>query len=796
MNIFYYFTNFSKLKLLNLLIISLFLVSFSASSQITYVGNGNTGHNGMVGESTLQLSNDATRIYGTFTKGSGDYNRVLVIYFSTGASGRSVIDGTVNDQNDNLRKAISSAGTSASDITFPAGFEATHAIAIARPFGGLWSIPDTGPIGDGGLVYLGPVGSPGTATNPSFTFDIQWSELGLTSSDSFEFVATLIRPTNGFLFNEGYGIGLPSSNPGASNVTFTSAKRYPFFYSYDGTTWSPSNPNGVNENERDVVIESGSVTFTSNTVLRDISVNTGAELIIEPSVVLDLDGNIASEGTITFESDGSNSAQLGEMVGNSGGGGDFVVERFIPAGDNNRRVFRFLSSPVNSTGSIRENWQEDATSNTDNPNPGFGTHITGTTTDGTNGFDGSQTGNASLLLFDNSTQTWGAIDNTDVNTVVAGNAYNIFVRGDRSIDLASDPADAPNNTTLRTTGSLVSGDVDFTPELATGDGEWSLLGNPYQSIVDFNALNFSGDINSNIIYVWRPNSGTAGTYEAIDNATPAEQMIQPGQSFFVQNSADVTTPPELEFTESAKNTTGLVTDVFSSGNIGIVDLSLYSNDIKLDVLKLRFEAGANNKIDDYDFGKLSNPSENLASLNNNTLLSIERRDYPNGNDILPLFVDQYQNSQYEFRLNTTNFDNDINIYLVDKYLNTETLIEQGQPYSFDIDSNIPESTATDRFSISFENTTLSIDDNTFANGFSLYPNPTNDGLFTIKTNGLDSSSVNVNIHNLMGQEVLNQKYDVQSNGEIKINAENLKSGVYFIAVNQNNNSFTTKLIIQ
>jgi hypothetical protein len=110
-------------------------------AQTTYNGNGNSGFGDVVGSSTLEFSDDGTTITGVFTKGSGDFNDAMVVYISTGAAGRSVIDGTVNDQGDNLRRAISSAGTDASDITFPPGFQATHAIAIDVTFGGLWSIP-------------------------------------------------------------------------------------------------------------------------------------------------------------------------------------------------------------------------------------------------------------------------------------------------------------------------------------------------------------------------------------------------------------------------------------------------------------------------------------------------------------------------------------------------------------------------------------------------------------------------------------------------------------------------------
>ncbi|TKS57457.1 T9SS type A sorting domain-containing protein [Mesohalobacter halotolerans] len=413
-----------------------------------------------------------------------------------------------------------------------------------------------------------------------------------------------------------------------------------------------------------------------------------------------------------------------------------------------------------------------------------------------NGFDATISGNPSLKLFDNSTQTWGDIPNTNSTNLEVGKAYNLFVRGDRSIDLTS-TNQIPTNTILRATGNLVTGNVDLTADLATGNGEWSLLGNPYQAIVDFNSLTFSGDINSNNLYIWNANASTEGAYEIIDNTTPAQQMIQPGQSFFVQNSATVTTTPGLEFTETAKNTSGMLTSVFDVSQIAIADLELYNtNNIKLDVVKFRFEAGANNAIDDFDGGKLANPTENLAAVNSNTLLGLERRDFPQDNEILPLFISQYQFNQYEFRLNTSNWDENIDVYIVDNYLNTETLIGDNQAYSFSVDSNIPESIASDRFSLKFDNTTLSVDYNALAEGFNLYPNPTSNGLFSIKTKGLNAQSASVKIYSLAGQEVFNTSIVKQGNDEFNVDASQLSTGVYLLEFLNAEQSISRKLIIQ
>jgi len=111
-------------------------------------------------------------------------------------------------------------------------------------------------------------------------------------------------------------------------------------------------------------------------------------------------------------------AQVGQVASGSSINGDVTVEQCFPA----RRAFRFISPSVTTTTDIRANWQEGASSYTDNPNPGYGTHITGVSPgsanasvgqDGNNGFDYNPSGNASMFTFDNSNPNWDRLTNTN-----------------------------------------------------------------------------------------------------------------------------------------------------------------------------------------------------------------------------------------------------------------------------------------------------------------------------------------------------------------------------------------------
>jgi hypothetical protein len=206
------------------------LISSMALAQVSYSGNGNSGFGDPVGSSSISINDDGTTITITFTKGTGDLNDFLVMYIANGSEGRNVIDGNVNDAADANRRAISNTGSG--NLTFPTGFEATHGISINTGFGGLWAIPNSGSIGNNGLTYVDAVGNPTAATDASFSFSFNWSEIGLASTDSFDFVIGYGNANDGgganmFSSNEGYGDGLGGSNPGLGAITYTSYFDYP-----------------------------------------------------------------------------------------------------------------------------------------------------------------------------------------------------------------------------------------------------------------------------------------------------------------------------------------------------------------------------------------------------------------------------------------------------------------------------------------------------------------------------------------------------------------------------------------
>jgi hypothetical protein len=261
------------------------------------------------------------------------------------------------------------------------------------------------------------------------------------------------------------------------------------------------------------------------------------------------------------------------------------------------------------------------------------------------------------------------------------------------------------------------------------------------------------------------------------------------------------TTTSITFEEDDKVTTADQVTVFDINTDFFINSSLYkSSDLQSgnresDAFGISFSTNYTTIGSDEDAGKLPNPDENFAVVNNG-LRSLDFQNMPTDAHEVELFTAGYTETNYSLTFRLDNQPADITAFVKDNYLNTQTEINSNTVYDFTIDGNIPESIASDRFSLVFNNTTLGVDDNKFGAGFNLYPNPSTNGLFNINTQGISGQKVEISIHNILGQAVLSQTPTVEGNGNIAIDASNLSTGVYMVGLNQNGKTFVSKLIIK
>ncbi|SCX90614.1 Por secretion system C-terminal sorting domain-containing protein [Nonlabens sp. Hel1_33_55] len=207
----------------------LFLIlGYLAVAQQDYQANGNSGFGGFFGNSSLNVTNDGTTISFSLTSQNTGFNDGFVFYFDTGAAGRNVIDTDVEDTGDSGRRAISNADDqgNGSIVTFPTGFEASYAVHVDSDFAGIFQIPSTGTVGMNELVFVNSANldyNDGTVVN----FTINFSDLGLEATDSFDFLGVYGNSGNAFTSNEGYGLSSAiADNIGGDDFSFENAFTY------------------------------------------------------------------------------------------------------------------------------------------------------------------------------------------------------------------------------------------------------------------------------------------------------------------------------------------------------------------------------------------------------------------------------------------------------------------------------------------------------------------------------------------------------------------------------------------
>jgi len=518
-------------------------------------------------------------------------------------------------------------------------------------------------------------------------------------------------------------------------------------------------------------------------------------------------GDLLTSDQLTFKSFQDRTAILAPIEGGQIVG-EVVAERYFPA----KRAFRFISSSVTSTGTIKENWQEGV-NNTSlthnlNPHPGFGTHITGSTT-GQNGFDATASGSPSLYAYDDSTQNWDVVTNTNQNIIEAGKAYRLMVRGDRGVDVTNNNT-PPTPTVIRTKGVLSQGNLQLSVD--SPDSGFIFMGNPYQAIVDMEqVLDNSSLINPQFIYVWDPTVNERGAFVTVDaqlnfnsnSSSEANKFLQPGQAVFIKKEGNINNAATINFTEDYKLSSNETQTVFRSQSLqtGSIKINMFRQDSQsslshsIDGVVINLSDNFNNAVDAGDATKLFNLDENLAIKNGNDLLSIENKEFPMAGDEIQLINYTYRAEDYQFRVDVNELYM-LNASLYDAYLDIYTPLQNNTStwVSFSVDENLPASIDPNRFKIVFEENNLDATSDHWVSNLQLYPNPSMGDVVYIKGENFFGSEVNIEIYDVLGNRVSEKKYFDSSSDTLAINVSSLSVGMYIVKVNSQGKSFSKKLL--
>lgn len=502
---------------------------------------------------------------------------------------------------------------------------------------------------------------------------------------------------------------------------------------------------------------------------------------------------LSAGGHLTLNSDATGSATVATIPSGSAVTGNVTVQRFIKGSttDLTKRGYRLISSPVYAATLSAGAFYSAATKVFD-----IGYLKTSTIVTGAAGGGFSSTGNPSLYLFredvllSNASFTAGnfkaiaAMNNTPTylygvvaktataNTASAttylpiGTGLLYYFRGNNTLSngttsgtKTTSPYNYPEDVTLATTGTLVTGTVNVQPWLNTASSSlsyttsianntagsdirgYNLVGNPYAATLNWEKTNrASTKSNSSIyisgtspivtIWVFNPYSKQYATYQqksttitsldTVSNINPgtssdgyASNMIASGQGFFIRANA---TSQTFSIRETAKTTTQPNTTTlnklmglpkqFAEEKEPLLRLNLAKDPINSDEIVYRFNNNATNEYaDNEDAEDLGGNGalESLSSLlSDGTKLCIDSRPLPQKKQplVIPLFADATASGVYTFTMKELkDLPAIYDVWLMDSFRKDSLDIKHNPTYVFDIYKDQPASFGANRFKL-------------------------------------------------------------------------------------------------
>lgn len=422
----------------------------------------------------------------------------------------------------------------------------------------------------------------------------------------------------------------------------------------------------------------------TNTALNaGVSVETNHQLhgilTLAPNAILDADG---SQNTATFTMISSADepvidAAIATLPAGAQIAGNITVQRYMSIeGPNNNRIYRYIASPVQD-GTVADIQQEIP--------------VTGSFVGATICKDCLT--NQSMFTYDESVITdingTGSVDFNDgyidfpanVNTEMLqpGKGYTLYVRGNYLLSPVWDIRG------VATQGN-VSFPVSYTSSEAPANDGWNLVGNPYPSVIDWNAA--SGWTKTNIsgtIYI-ADNGGAALQYamwNGVAGVNGGSRYIPIGQAFWVKAT---TTGPALSATESIKAPGQSPVFFRTASTENLLHIKL-SNGVFEDETAIHFRNDATKQFDDHaDAWKLKNGLFNLSSLTaNNEKLAINSMPSLLCNTRVNLDVADVKPGAYQLKFsNMSSFDADASVILEDHYLHQNIFVSAQDTYPFTV----------------------------------------------------------------------------------------------------------------
>jgi hypothetical protein len=244
----------------------------------------------------------------------------------------------------------------------------------------------------------------------------------------------------------------------------------------------------------------------------------------------------------------------------------------------------------------------------------------------------------------------------------------------------------PGPTTEVFSGSTNTGSLNFT-FTQSGLG-WNLLGNPYPSALDWDAVTLPAELNG-AIWLFDPGIGANGDYVYYINGggagNTATSYIPSGQGFFVRATGG---PGTLTFDNSHRIHSGQ--DFYKNSIEEMLVLKVTGNNVTTQTA-IRFNENATQQPDRlFDVFKIISDKPdvpNLYTRSDNETMAINSLPSIKGNEIVPMWFNAGMNGNYTIKATQMEtFDYQTPIYIEDIATGTIQNMRDLPEYHFDYKS--------------------------------------------------------------------------------------------------------------
>lgn len=435
-----------------------------------------------------------------------------------------------------------------------------------------------------------------------------------------------------------------------------------------------------------ITLANGSISYIESTGVLNL---TGATTV---------DNSANTTGSFTLKSSSSGTATIGTLPTTASIKGTFVVQRYFTGGSLSNRGYRLMSSPVNNSGTnplaALPTLTTAATYNFSSLKTNL--LITGAGGSGS-GFDqpsGYTANGATILFYTPTSATAGkfTFPASPSSTAGVGSGFYFYFRGDNATNVVYKVIKSGNYATPEANVvGLQSGTLNqqgFRYTLASVNGGYNLLGNPYPSAIKLNSTALTAANTTQMVYTYTPGGSSISAHSVSGSNT---WTVASGQGFFVQ-APSTSSGGTVSFTESLKTTTqpALLLGTPTTMQEGDIQLQMVQDSANYDFAQLRFmDTYDKNFIENEDANDLNGSGQAVffgAMTADNHLVAIASQPLDKKNTSVYLSVNDNNSGTFKInKVSLTGIPDKFDVWLMDHFKKDSINLRKDSTYSFTMD---------------------------------------------------------------------------------------------------------------